>query len=184
MLYELLDSPLTDFISPLEECCERDDVFTRFGKDLRVLCALEAIEGHGYDLDPAFANICDRMSFLDDAWVSTYLMKAMGHAKGAEGIRQECLRYFDPFTSYNPITRCFAYCEYIDDSTNSHDLSAVIASMDHYLGRCKDPITNRMYPVLRRISGRKLEYLGRKEEFHDGLSRGLKECVESDDCDG
>jgi len=178
MLYELLENPLTDIISPLEERCEDDGVFKKFGKDLRVGCALEAMLEHGYDLE---SSLCDRLSFLDDVWVSTYLLKSTGKAKGAEGIRQECLRYFDPFTSYNPITRCFAYCEYIDDSTNSHELSSVIESMDHYLGHSKDAVTRRLYPILKKISGKKLEYLEKKEEFHDELSCGLKKSVQSDD---
>jgi hypothetical protein len=181
MLYELIGDRLTDFIAPLEERCGEDDVFTRFGRDLRVRCALEAMLEHAYDLEPGWSNICDRLSFLDDVWVSTYLLKSTGSAKGAEGIRQECLRFFDPFTSYNPITRCFAYCEYIDDSANSHDLSAVIESMDHYLGHCKDAVTKRMYPVLKRISGKKLEYLERKEEYHEGFSSEIKESVPSGD---
>lgn len=159
MILELVSDPETDIVSALELKCW-DGMLGKFENDPRVHNALEALGDKVYDLY-SDQRVSDQMAFLDDAWVSAYLMDNVGRSKDAQAIRANLLSYFDPFQSYNPVTKGLAYCEAIENACSVDQLLATVRRMDCSIKGSEAPILQKLYCFLNKIAEMRLTYFKR-----------------------
>jgi hypothetical protein len=181
MLLKLLDNTETDIISALEQKCAKGEAAVSFAQDPRVRNALIGLANYSYEYVHGGCNF-DFVEYLDDVWVASYLLKEIGDSGQADELRGELLRYFNPFTSYHPVTKIFAYCEAIEDAETVVALEGVVEGMNSCLSDSELDIIKRAYPTLQRISDRKRAYLEKKEEYENAVSEELFDLVwEADD---
>jgi hypothetical protein len=164
MILDLVKKEETDIISALEHKCVDSPLYAAFDEDPRVANALDLLEKKDYNLRPGFANLVDQLTFHDDSWLTSYLLIAVGRSNDGDAIRQSVLWDYNPFSVKNPVVNGFAYCEAIENSGSSAELSDVICSMVFYCSRSRQPVMQRMYPYLERIAAKQMRFLEGREK--------------------
>jgi hypothetical protein len=157
VILELISSPETDIVSALELKCW-DGLLGKFEQDARVHNALNVLTKSSYEIKARTAA-----SFLDDAWIASYLMKAVGRKQEADEARCNLLDHYDPFQSYNPVVRGLAYCEAIEEAYSVDQLLRTVNCMDKDIKDSQGPILQTMYCFLTKIAEVRLPYLQRSD---------------------
>ena len=165
MLLELVSRPETDIIAALEGKYAKSRLLPRFEEDPRVNAALISLAGKEHRLEPCLENLYDQLTFLDNAWMMTYLMRIKGHIIAAEQIRNNLHACYDPFKSYNSVAKGFAYCEAIDNAAKSVELEQVVERMGSDIGKSENEILQRMYPLLTEYAHNQISYFSRIEKY-------------------
>ena len=181
MLLGLIEDPRTDIIGALEAKLETSSLVAKFHEDTRVHSALKAWAAERYDLEPSLRNMHNQFRYLDDAWVMTYLMKHVGQSRLADATRSIFHKGYDPYTSYNPVVKGFAYCEAIESAASTVELEDISASMVFHVGQSDDSVLRRVFPVLKGLYDKKHSLLKRREMWLMGCQSEIDLLVKEGD---